>query len=331
MPLSISNSRRDALTYAKAVMLICAALVLVFELSADYLLQRHSETFARVSQQYREALRAHPAGPGEPASVLLVGNSLLMEGIDINRLQALISHSMRIHPIFLEATGYYDWLYGLQRLFRQGAKPQVVVLGVGVDSFLSSGVRADYAPMMFFDARDVLSVASETGMDHTAASNLLLAHASAFWDVRSVIRTQVLRRMVPHCRELFELIKAKPALSPDSMLAATAAARLERLRVLCESHGARLIFLIPPTPSSENAVRLMAEASDQVGVSPLVPLDPTALSSAYYQPDAIHLNSQGAALFTAALASRLPREIGSAPPLPRGAETHPNLVSKDVP
>jgi len=29
---------------------------------------------------------------------------------------------MRIYPIFLEATGYYDWLYGLQRLFREGRK-----------------------------------------------------------------------------------------------------------------------------------------------------------------------------------------------------------------
>jgi len=29
---------------------------------------------------------------------------------------------MRIYPIFLEATGYYDWLYGLQRLFRRRRK-----------------------------------------------------------------------------------------------------------------------------------------------------------------------------------------------------------------
>jgi len=36
--------------------------------------------------------------------------------------------SMRIYPIFLEATGYYDWLYGLQRLFRSRGETQVVVV-----------------------------------------------------------------------------------------------------------------------------------------------------------------------------------------------------------
>ncbi len=106
----------------------------------------------------------------------MVGNSLLLHGVEMNRLQALTCASMRIYPIFLEATGYYDWLYGLQRLFRQGARPQVVVVGVGVNYFLENGVRQDYAPMLFFDARDTLAVASDLRLDRTATSNLLLAH-----------------------------------------------------------------------------------------------------------------------------------------------------------
>jgi len=63
-----------------------------------------------------------------------------------DRLRALTSGSMRIYPFFLEATGYYDWLYGLQRLFRQGARPQVVVVGVGVNYFLKNGVRQIMLP-----------------------------------------------------------------------------------------------------------------------------------------------------------------------------------------
>jgi len=76
-------------------------------------------------------------------------------------LQELTSSKMRIHPLFLEATGYYDWLYGLRRrLFRQGCKaPGRGPWGVGVNSFLQNSVRQDYAPMMFFDVRDVLGAA----------------------------------------------------------------------------------------------------------------------------------------------------------------------------
>src|SRR5260370_28341508 len=116
-------------------------------------------------------------GPGEPPSVLLVGNSLLLHGVELDRLQALTSSRMRIYPIFLEATGYYDWLYGLQRLFRQGSRPQVVVVGVGVNYFLKNGVRQDYAPILFFDAQDTRAVASDLRLDRTSTSNLLLAHS----------------------------------------------------------------------------------------------------------------------------------------------------------
>jgi len=310
MPSSISSSKSPALVHARVLLGICAILVLFFEICANYLLKRDSETYARVSQQYAEAVKVRPSRSGEPASVLMVGNSLLMEGIDVERLQELTSSKMRIYPIFLEATGYYDWLYGLQRLFRQGARPQVVVLGVGVNSFLQNSVRQDYAPMIFFDVRDVLGAASDLNLDRTAASNLLLAHSSVFWDTRSVIRTQVLRRIVPHCKELFSLVKPKPALPPGPELEAITTARIRSLRQLCEAHGAKLIILVPPTPSSEQAVRQMAIASQKVGVDSLVPIDPATLSERFYQPDELHLNSEGAALFTSALATYLPVEIG---------------------
>jgi lysophospholipase L1-like esterase len=84
---------------------------------------------------------------------------------------------------------------------------------------------------------------------------------------------------------------------------------LEQLRELCQAHGAKLIILVPPTPSSEEAVRQMTLASQKAGVDALVPVDPTALSAKYYQSDELHLNSAGAALFTTALAERLPQTV----------------------
>jgi lysophospholipase L1-like esterase len=216
---------------------------------------------------------------------------------------------MRIHPIFLEATGYYDWLYGLRRLFRQGARPQVVVVGVGVNYFLKNGVRQDYAPMLFFDARDTLALASDLHLDRTATSNLLLAHSSTFWDTRSAIRTQVLSHMVPHLEDLFLFVNPRPAIPEGRAFEEIAIPRLQRMRELCEAYGAKLILLVPPTLSSESAVNQMAYAGHKVGVDVSVPIDPAALSAKFYQRDGMHLNPEGAVLFTSALAKDLPERV----------------------
>src|SRR5216684_8244124 len=309
MPSSTSSSKPGALFHAKLLVGICALLIVAFEFFSDFLLKQHSETYARVSRQYAEAVKMRPAKPSEPTSVLIIGNSLLLEGVDVDRLKKLTSSQMHVYPIFVEATGYYDWFYALQRLFREGAKPQVVVLGVGVNSFLADSVRQDYVPMMLFDMRDSLAVASDLKMDRTATSNLLLAHSSVFWDTRTVLRTQILRHAVPHYAELVLLLKPQPAIPPPHQFQTIANSRLEQLREQYQAHGAQLIILVPPTPSSEDAVRQMTLASRTAGVDTLVPINPRALSAKYYQPDELHLNSEGAALFTTALAEYLPQTI----------------------
>ncbi len=280
-------------------------MLVVIEISSIFLAKHYSQTYARVSRQYAEAVKMRPAPSGEPTSVLMVGNSFLLRGLDVDRLRDLTSRTLRIYPIFLEGTGYYDWLYGLRHLFRDGARPQVVVIGLEVNTSLENGVW-DESPKMILAARDVVGVASDLGLDRTATSDLLLAHYSTFWEKRSFIRRQILVRTVPHFDELFPFIRFHPQ---DVEFESIAMPRLRNLRELCEAHGAKLILLIPPTPSSEGAVHRMAIASQKVGVEALVPIDPSALSAKFYQRDAIHLNSEGAARFTSAVANDLPNVV----------------------
>ena len=305
----ISGSNSGALVYAKVLCGICAILIFLLEVLSNYLLKQYSGTYLRVFQQHVEAVGAHPANPGEPVSVLMVGNSLLLAGVDVDRLQQLTATNLRIYPIFLEATTYYDWLYGLRRLFREGARPQVVVVGLPVSSFLEKGVRQEYAPLMLFDVREVLDASSDLGLDRTATSNLLLEHWSTFWDTRSILRAQVLRHMIPHFENLFVLAKGKPGIPQGIEFDRLAVSRLQRLRELCEEHGAKLILLIPPTPSSDSVARQMVTASRKVGVETLVPVDPGMLSTRYYESDETHLNSEGAEIFTSALATYLRNKI----------------------
>jgi hypothetical protein len=184
----------------------------------------------------------------------------------------------------------------------------VVVVGLEVNTSLENGVWEE-SPMMIFDARDVLGVASDLGLDHTATSDLLLSHVSAFWNMRSLLRRRILVHMIPHYEDLFPFIRRELTIPQGGEFEAIAMSRLRNLRELCEAHGAKLILLIPPTPSSEGAVRRMAMASEKVGVQALVPIDPRALAATFYQPDAIHLNSEGAVRFTSALATDLPKVV----------------------
>jgi hypothetical protein len=311
MPSSTSGSKFAALAYAKLVALICATLMVVFELCSIYLLKHYSGTYDRVSKQYSDAIQMQSCGAGERPCVLIVGNSLLLHGVELNRLREMTSTQMRIYPIFLEATGYYDWLYGLRRLFREGARPQVVVVGVGVNYFLSNGIRQDYAPMLFFDARDTLALASDLQLDRTATSNLVLAHASTFWDTRTAMRMQILNHIVPHLEDLFLFLSPRPGIPERHDLDEKTILRLARMRQLCDTYGAKLILLLPPTLSSEGAVAEMTRAARSVGVEVSVPIDPAALSARFYQRDGLHLNRDGAVLFTAALAKDLPEKIAN--------------------
>lgn len=294
---------------AKLLVGVCAALIVCFEALSTYLLKHHSETYARISQQYAQALRIRTGKPGEPVPVLMVGNSLLLDGVDVNQLRDSTTSRLHIYPIFLEGTGYYDWYYALGRLFQRGSRPRVVVVGVGVNAFLANSIREEYTPLMLFDLQDSWHVASDLKMDRTAASNLLLAHSSVFWDTRNVLRTQILRHTVPHYRQLVLFLKPQPAVPPAAELDAVANPRLEKLHKLCQAYGARLILLVPPTPYSENAVREMTEASHKAGVDTMVPIEPDALPVKFYQSDQLHLNAEGAALFTSALATFLPQTV----------------------
>lgn len=311
MRLFISVSKSRPLMNAAALAVICTTFLVALEMFSGYLLRHHSLTYARISHEYDDAVKIRPRGPGEPASVLMVGNSLLLHGVEQDRLQALTSTRMRVYPLLLEATGYYDWLYALRRLFRQGAQPQVVVVGVGVNYFLSNSVRQDYAPLLFFDTADVLDVASDLHLDRTATSNLLLGHSSVFWDTRSAIRTQIVNHMVPHLEDLFTLVNSTPVVPEGKEFEEITIPRLRRLRELCETHGAKLILLVPPTLSSESAVSQMAHAAHTAGVDVSVPIDPAALSAKFYQPDGMHLNRDGAVLFTSALAKDLPERVAT--------------------
>src|SRR5207245_9730378 len=131
----------------------------------------------------------------------------------------------------------------------------------------------------------------------------------SFCETSNILLARVLLHFMPHFVNLFVLANGKPGIPQVIEFDRLAVSRLQRLRELCEEHGAKLILLIPPTPSAGGVARQMAATSRKVGVETLVPIDPGVLSTRYYESDETHLNSVGAALFTSALATYLRNKI----------------------
>jgi len=96
--------------------------------------------------------------------------------------------------------------------------------------------------MFIFDARDVLGVASDLGLDHTATSNLLLSDVSTFWAKRGFFRRRILLHLVPHFEDLFPFIRPDRTIPQGLELEALVMPRLRTLRELCEAHGAKMIL-----------------------------------------------------------------------------------------
>lgn len=277
------------------------ALILLFGAGVETVVRlglgRISRIQRRTQGEYAAATRT--AGP---ASVLLVGNSLLGEGVDMDDLRRRVGPDVDVHRFFVDATIYYDWLYGLRHLFHQGARPRAVVVFMSGRQWLTTAVRGEVTAGLMFDRRDVPRIAADVRLDHTQASNLLFATFSQYYANRMDVRKWLLGMIVPGLQQLGEKLRPpSPPLPPDDEIVQRALPRIEALRDLCAAHGARLVLVVPPTPAPHSGATAIAAAGARAGVDAWLPIDEHQLGIENYS-DGFHLNARGRAQFTAALA-----------------------------
>ena len=97
---------------------------------------------------------------------------------------------------------------------------------------------------------------------------------------------------------------------PADQVVARVLPHLLALDQLCKTHGARLVVVLPPVLSRDDAsadVRLSAAGNN---ISVLVPFGPGELSPESFR-DGFHLNPHGAARFTERLGSALNLTLSS--------------------
>jgi hypothetical protein len=306
MPSSTSSSDQVAARRALAMLLGVLALIgITMEIMGSFAFVRLSRIQRRIDTDYKHAVHmGATANDGKP-TMLVAGNSLMLEGLDLPRLQDQIGSRYHASTFFVEQTQHTDWYYGLKKLFHDGARPNVVLLGLATNHLFVSGVRGEYFAHFLMRSIDTPRVASQLNLDATTASNYFFASLSGWLGAKADIRKWMLIHTMPDLVEAANFVRPGTPVLPDSdTLRKTIAANLLALKQVCDNSGSRLIVVVPPTQNKTDPYRIDEAAGADAGVPVLVPLAPGELPSSEYR-DGFHLNAHGAAVFTDALAAGL--------------------------
>lgn len=302
---SISNSektasRRDVILLTGLLAAICVATELVGSFGFVHI----SRIQRRIDTTYKDALRLRPAASDGRPTLLVAGNSLPLEAVDVPGLEKELSSRWQVSGFFIEQTGSMDWYYGLRKLFHDGARPSAILLGLATTHLSVPAVRGEYFAHFMLLPADAFELSARLQLDRTTSSNYFLASLSGWMGAKSEIRKWLLLRSMPDFDEVALLLRPGPPRLPDR-LRGTIAENLQSLNKLCHQYGSRLVIVVPPTLDKRDPYEIDQAAGQDAGVPVLVPVHPGDFAPEDFE-DGFHLNATGREKFTRAVASELP-------------------------
>ncbi len=299
MPSSISASEKMSAARAMVLLLFFLALYSgALEIVTRVGFAHVSQIQRRIDNDKQAALQLQPTIRGGAKTVLLIGNSLLIHGVEPPKLHREMAPSYYTAVLGIENTQYLDWYFCLKRIFGEGSHPTAVVLFLTTRQLTSQGVDGEYFAHYMMRERDIRQVKREARLDTTMASNLFFANGSAWLGSRSMIRNWLLGELMPSVEQLTAYLPEKAVPMPKSELVIRhGLERLKEIDKLCRKNGTEFVFVIPPLRDPSDAVEALRDASAEEGIAFLIPFRGGELPSEYFS-DGFHLNTKGAAVFT---------------------------------
>ncbi len=278
---------------------LCAALLVVCEISASWMFAHlRSNLSVRGEIRTAEALRSTPGGP---RPVLVVGNSLVLHGIDVAAVEQGLGPGYETTKVAIVDSGYEDWLYGVMSLLDRGSRPDAVVLGISPAQLVTDRPPTGTTARFLWTVPNLTRYAIDARPGLTAATDLLFEHVSQFFALRNQVRQDSRRLLVPGYVEMSRDFFVRAPIAPDVHVdAPIAEARLRALSAACAARGVRFVYLLIPThaPDDADLEATLEDAGQRAGVPVLVPLSNHGLDPAWLL-DGYHLNVAGASAFSA--------------------------------
>jgi hypothetical protein len=312
MPSSTSASNPHRATWILIVG--CLAVAFAVEAAARLAFDRSSKIQRRMADEYRQAQTIGTDRSTVRTHVLFVGNSLLDEDVRFDRLQDAIAPRWDARRFVVEQTWYYDWYYGLRRLFREGARPDIVVVMLSTRQWVKTEIRGDYSSYYLISTRDLMSAARDLNLNATQSASLAFANVSKFWGARAEMRNFVLGHVMGGLGQLMNFSSvADPTPIVDDTVAQAATDRIARLNALVSSYGGRLVIVVPVIAEVQDGSAGLMRAARTLHVSALRPVRSGTFGLNLYRDAGFHLNPEGAAAFTEQLIPSLRRELAALP------------------
>lgn len=299
MPSSTSNSEARAATRAIGVLLLGMSLYCIgLEFVTRFGFSRISRIQRRVNQDRQAAkILQRSASDGTP-TLLVVGNSLLLKGVDRDSLRSKLAPSYSLSLLPIENTQFEDWYFGLRLIFREGSSPAVVVVCLSTRQMMSRSTDGEYFAHFLMKPGDLLAVKRESQLDNTSSSAYFFANSSEWLGSRAQIRNWLLQEIMPSLEGLITYFPGQtPPMPSAEQVVAGVLPHLVLMDKLCRENGARFVVVVPPTPRYDDASAEVQGSAAKAGIQVLVPLRPGEVPAEEF-PDGYHLDQRGAMRFT---------------------------------
>jgi hypothetical protein len=278
--------------------MICGLLSVGFEVISIWMLSHVGANVSVVTETDGALHLVSTAGA--PRTVLIVGNSLVLHGIDVTALDSSLGLGYMARKETVVASGYEDWRYGVSSLFDRGSHPSLVVLAISPAQLSMERPPVGRTANLVWTTRNLARYAIDHRLGLTDASNLLLVHYSAFFALRDQLRQDSRKVIVPGYAAMSHDFFDTAPLTPDSTTyLPIATSRLAQMDSLCAARGVRFAYLVIPTraPDDMRMESMVAEAGKRAGVPVLIPI-PNESLPASDQLDGYHLSPAGAIAFS---------------------------------
>lgn len=248
---------------------------------------------------------------GEGQRVLVLGNSLVRDNVNADILEAEIKAqgvwSINVERVYWMNTTINDWYYAFKHhCVDTGRLPDVLVVCFSNKYLQDSSIQRSLVARYHSSARDIPQIFSEDVRDFDGRVEFLLSAWSASFTHRTSVARRVLNAAIPHYRESAMRIN-------KALLAAAnkrqgdyqpTHRRLEQLIQLAQNHGVRVILVAVPVKSPYLIDPQIMRTAETAGVTFIDSRLVEGLSEESYV-DWIHMNSDGAALYSRFLARQL--------------------------
>jgi hypothetical protein len=254
MPSAAANRSMSPRTGIITLLIGLAVFLMGLEIGSPFILNRFSNIERRVESEASAARSLRSFTPDGRPTVLLAGNSLLLEGVQLDALHDNLAAQAEVSRLAIEQTQYFDWYFGLRRILQEGSHPSMIVISLATDQFASRLSLDESFAHRQLSARDFPLAVREMKVDKTTASTYLFAHFSNWLADKGFLRQDVLILLVPHFRELAARIADHgPHIHDPSVLLAMAQQRLPELHDLAQTYGVKIVLLVPPTLRADHS------------------------------------------------------------------------------